>query len=378
MNYLMTALKLEITRLFRLRRTWAALVVTAAAVLAARWAAAPVGSTAVQAGVVLPEHGGEVFWEELQKRSGSTVSFVLTDEETLERMVSANRWDCGLIAEEDMAQRLASGERKGLVTLVTGPGSTVYPLVRETAAAALTWQAAPQIAEEYLISRSIVPPEDALKGYRPLPETAQVAIRMETTEGSRLPPENLVRQGTSQLFRGLTALGLMVWMLLLAMDLGRWKQSPHAKRLCPLTGRTALLLPPLLAGTAFAFCAGTLALLPSGAAVLSLLPYLALWGAVSLLAAETERIWQEIPTLLPFAAVAGFVLSPVLVDMTLICPQLSPLCDWLPVSLYLRSSGGDPAAAGKLVLLAAAVWAAILLGERRGMPKGGRIDTDGE
>ena len=111
-------------------------------------------------------------------------------------MVSANRWDCGLIAEEDMAQRLASGERKGLVTLVTGPGSTVYPLVRETAAAALTWQAAPQIAEEYLISRSIVPPEDALKGYRPLPETAQVAIRMETTERSRLPPENLVRQGT--------------------------------------------------------------------------------------------------------------------------------------------------------------------------------------
>ena len=58
------------------------------------------------------------------------------------------------------------------------------------------------------------------------------------------------------------------------------------------------------------------------------------------------------------------MLSPVLVDMTLICPQLSPLCDWLPVSLYLRSSGGDPAAAGKLVLLAAAVWAAIELAKR--------------
>ncbi|RAZ50403.1 hypothetical protein DK853_46890, partial [Klebsiella oxytoca] len=63
------------------------------------------------------------------------------------------------------------------------------------------------------------------------------------------------------LLSGLTAILLLIWALLAAMDLGRWLDAPFARRLRPLRGASALLLPRLGAALVPALCAGALALL---------------------------------------------------------------------------------------------------------------------
>lgn len=370
MRYQMTALRLELGRLLRRRWTWAAFLLVFLFAAAGRAAVSPSPETAVCVGVVLPETGGELFWSGLEARNDAVVSFIRSDEETVVRMVASNRWDCGLLLSEAFEQRLAAGDYEALITLVTGPGSAAYPLVREAAAAVAARQAAPQIAGEYLLSRGIVD-ESALGdvgGAWLLPQ-AQVAIELETADGESLRMDVLAKRGSEQVLRGIAALGLMVWMLLTAMDLGRWRESPAVRRMEPYRKRAALLLPRLLGAGLTAFVCGAIGLLASPiskplSSVVSLVPYLAALGALALLLADTQYAWRSIPTLLPFVVVAGFVLSPVLVDITLLYPRLAPLSRWLPVTLYLQCCSGQLSAAGKLAALAGIAVALVLWRER--------------
>ena len=45
-------------------------------------------------------------------------------------------------------------------------------------------------------------------------------------------------------------------------------------------------------------------------------------------------------SLLPFAPALGLLLSPVLLDLSLLFPALGPVIRWMPVTLYLRAGGG--------------------------------------
>lgn len=373
MRYQITALRLELGRLLRLRRTWAALLLVFIFAAATRCMAAPAQETAVRVGVVLPEKGGELFWDGLEKREDSVVSFIRSDENTVLQMVAVSRWDCGLLLAEDFEERMAAGDYDKLLTLVIGPGSAAYPLVRETAAAVIARQALPQIAGEYLISSGIMD-ESTLDAAYPrlfqiLPESQQVGIEVETLHGERLHMQALTERGTDQTLRGVLALCLMTWMLLTAMDLGRWKETPAARRMRPYQKDIALLMPRLLSAVLLAFCGGTLGLLASTvssafASVASLIPYLTALGALALLLADTRHLWKNIPTLLPFAVAAGFVLSPGFVDITLLYPKLAPILNWLPVTLYLQSSYGEVAAAGKMLVIAGGIGAVLLWRQR--------------
>lgn len=374
MRYQITALRLELGRMLRLPRTWAALLLVFVFAAAARYAASPTQESAVRVGVVLPEQGGELFWDGLEQREDLAVSFIRSDEETVHQMVAVSRWDCGLLLAEDFEERMEEGSYDKLITLVIGPGSAAYPLVRETVAAVIARQASPQIAGEYLISSGIMDKSGLSAAYprlfQTLPESQQVSIELETLDGGPLPMQTLAERGTNQALRGVLALGLMVWMLLTAMDLGRWKESPAVRRMRPYQGGIALLVPRLLSAELLAFCGGTLGILvstasPTAASVVSLIPYLAALGALALLLADTQHAWKNIATLLPLVVVAGFVLSPMLVDITLLYPKLAPLSRWFPVTLYLQSSHGEMAAAGKLLVIAGGI-AAVLLWRQRG------------
>ena len=85
--------------------------------------------SAVCVGVVLPESGGEEMWKQLQSHNNDVISFILTDENTLERNIAAGRWDCGIILAEDFDQKLAELDTDRIFTLQIGPGSTIYPMV---------------------------------------------------------------------------------------------------------------------------------------------------------------------------------------------------------------------------------------------------------
>ncbi len=305
-------------------------------------------STPVQVGVVLPEEGGLDFWTRLEARSGLAVTFHRAGRTQAEGQVAAGRWDCALVLPSDFEDRLARLELEELFTLLTGPGSTVYPMVRETVSACIAELVSPGIAEKYLLD-SGVSGEDGLEQIRPrlhevLLDRDRVRISMEGLDGRPLDPLSLADSGVSNLLSGLTAILLLIWALLTAMDLGRWLETPLARRLAPLRGRTALLLPRLGAALLPALCAGALALLAAERplpCILALIPYLLFWGAAALALACLPPAWRALPALLPFVPAAGLLLSPVLLDLSLLFPALEPVVRWMPVTLYLRACGGS-------------------------------------
>lgn len=326
-------------------------------------------STPIQVGVVLPEEGGEDFWARLEARSGLVVTFHRSGEERARQRVAAGQWDCALVLPEDFRERLDHRDTYRLFTLLIGPGSAVYPMVRETVSACVAELVSPGMAERYLLDSGIAG-EEELEDVRPrLRETLldqdRVLVSMESLDGRPLDPLTLADSGVSNLLSGLTAILLLIWVLLTAMDLGRWLDSPFGQRLAPLRGRIPLLLPRLGAALLPILCSGTLALLaveeplPS---ILAMFPYLLFWGAAAVALALCRPLWTALPAVVPFVPVLGLLLSPVLLDLSLLFPALAPLIRWNPITLFLRAGGGAwgdglvlTAAGAALLALTAAV-----------------------
>lgn len=361
MRYFILTLGLSLRERLRSGRFWMALLLILAAGIAARWAK-PAADAVIQVGAVIPA-GGESFQEALEDRNGEPVRFVFTDEATARRQVAAGRWDCALLLSDDFEKRLETGELDGVITLVTGPGSTIYPLVRETAAAVLLELTSAGIAAEYLSSSGIsASAQDMVPRLREtLSQIRRVQITMETLEGRPLDTLTLTGDGMARSLRGGLAAVLLVWTLYAAVDLGRWRESGAAKRMLPCLGGMALTLPRLLTALIPAFLLGAVGILAAGGPVqnvLSLIPYLAALGALELLLTVFRPVWEALPAVIPFAAASAFILSPVFVDITLLFPGLSPVCRWLPVTLYLRGCEGEWSALGRLIVLTAAFIAA--------------------
>ena len=358
---------------FTARRTWALLLLLPLMVFGIRrLLPAEEVSAPVQVGVVLPEEGGWDFWTRLEKRSGLAAAFHAADYSQAERQVASGQWDCALILPEDFEQRLERLEVEGLFTLLTGPGSTVYPMVRETAAACVAELISPSMAKDYLLESGIAS-EDQLPGLEPrlhqvLLDQDRVMVSMETADGRPLAPLDLADRGTSNLLAGLTAILLLVWGLLTAMDLGRWLDSPFVRRLAPLRGRLSLLLPRLGAALAPALCSGALALLavePPASCILALAPYLVFLGAVAVALSLCPPAWSALPALTPFVPVAGLLLSPTLLDLSLLFPGLEPVIRWTPVTLYLRACGGSWGDGLALAAAASAILLFLYASERK-------------
>ena len=339
------SLRLQFTSL----RTWALLVLLpllsfgAAGLMPVQEVSAP-----VQVGVVLPKEGGEGFWQRLEERSGLVVVFHTAQADQATRQVAAGRWDCALILPEDFQSRLDRRDLEGLFTLLTGPGSAVYPLVRETVSACVAECVSPGMAEDYLLDSKIVSEED-IEAVRPrlnqvLLDQDRVQISLETVGGVPLDPLTLADSGVSNLLIGLTAILLLIWVLFTAMDLGRWLTSPLARRLVALRGESALLLARLGAALVPALLAGAMALLAVErplASTLALIPYLLVWGAAARVLGRRRPRWGPLPGLMPFIPVLGLILSPVLVDVSVLFPALGPAVRWMPITLYLKTCGGS-------------------------------------
>lgn len=365
MRYFLLALGLSLRSRLKRVRFWLALVLALGLGLAVRWEAGrtPPDAAAVRAGVVL-SGGGEDFWNALESRGGGLVRFVRTDEATARARVASGQWDCALLLPEDFGERLAAGDTEDLVTLLTGPGSAVYPLIRETAAAALLELSSADLAADYLLSSGIIG-EEALPALIPrleevLPRDRRVRVEMETPDGRPLDELTLAGGSLARILRGSLAAVLLVWALFAAADLGRWRQTGGARRMRPCLGELALCLPRLLAALlpALLLAAAGAAAAGDGAWSLLALPvYLAALGGLALLLSAFRPVWRALPAVVPAAASSVFVLSPVFADVTLLFPRLAPLCRWLPATLFLRSCEGDGAALAGLLAEAAVLCA---------------------
>jgi len=315
----------------------------------------------VQVGIEYPEDGAEEFRAALEQRNGVIITFIETDEDTILKKVSTAQWDCGLLLPEDFSERLETLDLDELFTLYIGENSTAYPLVREAIAASIAEITAPAMAREYMeISGLYTEDRQALAEEllsRVLTEEDRIILTMETETGNPLEPISLAEKTWNNIYRGIVAIVLMIWMLFTAVDLGRWIDSPAAKRMRPLRNTTELLLPraaasailPLISGIT-AFC-----ILPDRAASLpALICYLIALTALALLSARYRKIWTAFPIVMPIIPVLCLLATPIIVDFSMFFPRLAPLQACIPVTMLLRGCSGSAMQMVYLLLIAAA------------------------
>jgi len=324
----------------------------------------PENGAIAQVGLVLPPEGGQAMAALLQEGESRAVRYILTDEETAEKKVLSGQWDCALLLAEDFDWKLEDLETRQLMTLLTGPGSTVYPLVQEHAAACVMQLLAEPMAAAFLEKNGVASPEWAEAPEETVP---RVDIRLQTLEGAALEVPALKQAAERRLLLGTAAVLLLLWGLYLAGDLGRWLESGTARRLLAVRSEGQLLLPQLLAQslplvTWGGVLAGVLDGFPAAAAWLSY--SLAVMG-ITLLAARCRPLWQAVPVCAPFLAAACFLLEPVLLDVEALFPVLLRWGRWRPVTLFMKSLAGDPGATGLLALEAAVLLTLGRTGKRR-------------
>ena len=359
MKFVVYGMGITLARRMRTLRGWLSLLLIPALVLGRYWVLPAGDMTApVQVGVCLPESGAEAFWELLEGHSGTVLTFLAASEGEIEARVASGQWDCGVILPEDFGTRLETLKTKGLFTLITGPNSAVYPLVRETVSATMAQLVSPALALEYVreIGLGDALPEEALKN-RVLEESERVLLHMTTPDGSPLAPLKLADSGIRQLLCWLTSCLILIWMLLSATELGTWLQSPGAGRMAPLQSKTYRMLTRIGPEALMGAISGRLTLLVLGygpMAATAAWAYTLFWMSAALLLGRIPKISGGLPVWIPFAGVASLLGSGLLISRV----------EWMPVGWFLAGCEGDFRA---LVALAAAT--ALCLGMAFGLEK---------
>lgn len=339
------------------------LVAAAGMMFPAREMASP-----VQVGVALPPAGGEEMWALLEGCNNEVLTFIRADEDTIDRSIAAGRWDCGIVLGLNFEERLRALDTDGIIGLRIGPGSAVYPLVRESVSACMIQLLGPEIARDYLLESGIAD-DTTIAGMESrlqevLDESDRVLVHMSTADGSPLAPLDLAREGMDAVLCWLISAVILVRLLLSATDLGAWINAPAVRRMTALRSPLTMMMARA--------CADGLLLALSGSAAMALLgrglwgcaavwSYVLFWLAAAVLLARFPSVSGVLPVCVSFAVVLSLLLSSVLVDISLILPGLAGVCRWLPVTLFLAVCRGQWPAALCLTAAAAACFALAAL-----------------
>ena len=342
MRYFLTSFKFTLQQRLGSFKNWVVLLLLPLLVLSANLMLPTWNEDAtVTVGVVLPEDGGEKMRDILQARSDDVISFVLTDVDTLDRNIAAGRWDCGIILSENFQEKISQLDTDRIFTLRIGPGSTVYPLVKETVSACLAQLIGPDIAWDYLLDSGIT--EDRTQLEQSLEDPDHVLVTMSTLDGEPLQVPDLTLGGTRDFLRWILCVTILVRMLFGAADLNKWIHSPGMNRIQPIRAPLVSISARGAADALLLFISAAIALLLLGdgfPAIAAVLGYILFWLAASLVLAQLPQITTLLHLCIPFAVVISFLMSSVLVDIALVFPQLSCISRWLPVSIFLRICNG--------------------------------------
>lgn len=362
MKYVFRAFLLSLFQQLRSWRTWLMVLLLPAVIFTVRqYLPAEEISAPVQVGVCLPEEGGDDFWDRLSLRSDTVITFLQADADMIQKKVSTGQWDCGLILAKDFDQRLAALDTDALITLYISPASTVYPLVQETTACTVMELISPVIARQYAAEQDF---GDSLQHIDALAATQKVQIQLQTLSGQPLTTAALAENTSGNLLRGCMALLLLIWAVFSAMDLGSWFASPAALRMGMVRPPAMLLFPRAAAAmipALFSAILGIVLLQDAAVALPALLGYLFLLTSLALVLCRFPAICAVLPCLIPFLTAAALLSSPILFDISTLFPKIAPVCDLLPVTLYLYASSGDLSALGILLLESLALLLIFLL-----------------
>lgn len=366
MRFVLFGIRTTLCRRLLSFRGWLSLLLIPVLVLSLNRAVPARELTApVQVGVCLPETGAEEFWGLLQQRSGTVLTFLIATEPEIEARVAAGQWDCGLVLPEDFGDRLDQLKLNGLFTLRTGPGSTVYPLVRETVSACVAQLVSPAMAWEYLeesgLAAGIEDTDGALERLNQvLEESDRVMVTMSTLDGAPLEALELTDSGIRELLCWLVSCLILIWMLLGATELGIWLESPGAARMAPLRGKTSRMLTRMGPEALMAACSGSLTLVLLGfgpGAWSAVWAYTLLWMALAVLLGRFPALARALPVAIPFTAALSLLCSGILAE------PAGP-ARWTSARLFLEGCGGNGSANAMLVA-AGAVCLAVAFGADR-------------
>lgn len=326
-------------------------------------------SAPVRVGVALPEEGAEEFWSLLEQRSGAVVTFLRADTQTIEEKVATAQWDCGLILADDFGERLKKVDTDRMFTLWISEGSAVYPLVRESVAACVAELIDEEIAEEYLLDSGMIENElpEAVRTRLEalLPESDRVIVSLRTLDGTELDPLTLADSGVHCVLRWMVSAVVLVWIALAATDLGRWAESPAARRMGAVRTKTSLMLSRVCADVllaAFAGCVSVLILGDGWQGCAGIVCYACFWGMLAVVLAHFGAVWSALPVVIPFFPVVSLLCSSVILDIGLFFPAAAKVCRYLPVSLFLRiCEGNGQELLTMLVMAAACVLISVLI-----------------
>ncbi len=229
----------------RVRRAgvWCLLLATVATVWAARTVLSQTAGTPFTVALAAPEEGSGELTNRLLRHGGELFTFRRMEEAEARAQVVLGEADCALIFPEDWADRVARGDTRELVLVVTGPGSMMDAMVREAAALTLLEYEVPRIAETYLQSKGLNAEPDYAGS---APETG-VTVAVETAGGQALSvPEMKERELHTWMRLALWAVAAL-WAALTAWDVLRWGREPFTRRLTCLRPRWAVLGIRLLA-----------------------------------------------------------------------------------------------------------------------------------
>ena len=364
MNYFLIHFQIALTQRLRNIKSWLLLLLLPLLLLVVSNAIPPQQISApVQVGVVLPEEGGEEFWNLLSARSGTVLVFHETDEQTLNRNIATGTWDCGLILAEDFTEKIQNGKTERLFTVRIGEGSAVYPLIQETVSSCVAALVRFPIGYDYLISSQIAENMDSeeirLLLQQELGEEERVVITMYTQDGESLHPFQMADRSLAQFLHWVLSTTLLVWMLLSICDLGRWNAGSAARRLLPLRSPTSAMLPRLCADSLLAIfsgCLGAWFIESDFAGFAAITTYVVFWSCIGLVIAHFPGICENLPILPAFIVVSSLLLSGVLVDLPSIFHGIAALYRMIPGRMYLQACSGN---LGALLPLLAAATASV-------------------
>ncbi len=306
----------------------------------------------LEAGVCLPAHtpGALELLDILQQSDPQYVVFHAASEQEIYDHVSAGRWECGFVLSRDFETSYSKENPGRLATLVRARSSTLSPLLADVFSAALFHLRAPDLASGYAGQTGLAAGAalDELKQVVADGVSTKMGLAVQTIDGTAQERPHLGVATAASFCRGLCAVALFLYALLLAADLSACTSEGWFVRTAALTGRFQLLFglaaAQMLAAAGCAFASFALGIHFFGSAVpfhaAAVLLYLWMLTGLALALGQLPGTSHWLPALLPFIPAVCLVLCPIFFDAGRVFPPAAPVSAALPPTWLLRALDG--------------------------------------
>ena len=177
----------------------------------------------LEAGVCLPADtpGALELLDILQQSDPQYVVFHAASEQEIYDHVSAGRWECGFVLSRDFETSYPKENPGRLATLVRARSSTLSPLLADVFSAALFHLRAPDLASGYAGQTGLATGAalDELKQVVADGVSTKMGLAVQTIDGTAQEHPHLGAATAAAFCRGLCAVALFLYALLLAADL---------------------------------------------------------------------------------------------------------------------------------------------------------------